>query len=85
MKGVLPWLVRWVRRPGTRDFRPASAAVVGPIKKYFFLSRTLFHFICPHHPASWVVGTIDFDTQCNSKNCLPFSEILSGSFHLWTF
>ncbi len=64
MKGVLPWLVRWVRRAGTRDFRAASAAVVGSQIKYFLFShRKLFHFICPHHPASWVVGTIDFDAK----------------------
>jgi hypothetical protein len=28
--GVLSWLVRWARRAGTREFRPA---LVGPIKK----------------------------------------------------
>jgi hypothetical protein len=30
MKGVLPWLVRWTRRAGTRDIFPALAALVSP-------------------------------------------------------
>jgi hypothetical protein len=34
-----------------------------PTYKYFFPHRNLFHFISPHHPASWAVGTIDFDAQ----------------------
>jgi hypothetical protein len=35
MKGVLPWLVRWACRAGTRDFCPALAALVSPIQNIF--------------------------------------------------
>jgi hypothetical protein len=38
MKGVLPWLVRWARRAGTRDFYPALAALVSPVQNVFFLT-----------------------------------------------
>jgi hypothetical protein len=38
MKGVLPWLVRWACRAGTRAFCSALAALVGPVH------RTLFQF-----------------------------------------
>jgi hypothetical protein len=32
MKGVLPWLVRWAFRAGTRDFWSALAAIVGSVQ-----------------------------------------------------
>jgi hypothetical protein len=47
MKGVCPWLVRWAFRAGTRDFRPALAALVGPVQNIFS------QYNCPHCPASW--------------------------------
>jgi hypothetical protein len=53
MKGVLPWLVRWARHAGTRDFYPGLAALVSPITKYFFPHHTLFQFMCTHRPATW--------------------------------
>jgi hypothetical protein len=37
-KGVLPWLVCWVRRAVTRDFYSALVALVGPIQNIFFLT-----------------------------------------------
>ncbi len=48
LKVTLPWLARWARRAGTRDFYPALAALVTgqPSTKYFFPHRTLFH-LCP--------------------------------------
>ncbi len=49
-------LVRWACRAGTRDFCPALAALVGPVKNIFFPHRTLFPFLCPHRPASWAVS-----------------------------
>ncbi len=53
MKGVLlPWLVRWACCAGPRDFCPALSALVSPVQNVFFPHRTLFHFICPHRPAS---------------------------------
>jgi hypothetical protein len=42
MKGVLPWLVHWARRAGTRDFCPVLAAQDGPVQGIF---SSLFHFI----------------------------------------
>ncbi len=42
IKGVLPWLVRWACRSGTRYFCPASAALVSPVENKFFSRRTLF-------------------------------------------
>ncbi len=54
MKGILSWLVCWAGRADTRDFCSTLAALVGPVlTKYFFPHRTLFHFLCPHRPASW--------------------------------
>ncbi len=38
MKGVLPWLVHWARRAGTKDFYPALAAPVSPVQNTFFLT-----------------------------------------------
>ncbi len=53
MKGVLPWLVRWTCRTGTRDFCPALAALVGPVENIYFLIIHYFNFFCPHRPASY--------------------------------
>ncbi len=36
MEWILPWLVRWACRAGTRDFCPALAALVGPVQNMFF-------------------------------------------------
>jgi hypothetical protein len=41
MKGVLPWMVRWARRAGTRDFCPALAAPLGPVQNIFLLMHTI--------------------------------------------
>jgi hypothetical protein len=46
MKGVLPWLVCWACRAGTKDFYPTLAALVSP-------AQNLFLFFCPHRPATW--------------------------------
>jgi hypothetical protein len=54
MKEVLPWLVPWACCAGTRDFLSALAALAGPVQFFFpNRSRTLFRFLCFHHPASW--------------------------------
>ncbi len=44
---------RWACHARTIDFCSALAAEVGPEYKIFFPHRTLFHFFCPHRPASW--------------------------------
>ncbi len=39
MKVLLPWLVRWACRAGTRDFvLHALAVLVGPVQNIFFLT-----------------------------------------------
>jgi hypothetical protein len=46
-----------------------------PTYKYFFPHRNLFYFISPHHPASWAVGTSDFDAQMSGIKILKGDEI----------
>jgi hypothetical protein len=46
-KGVLPWLVHWPRRAGTRIFRPALAALVGSVPNIFFLTANYFTSFVP--------------------------------------
>jgi hypothetical protein len=54
MKGVLPWLVRWACRVGTRDLCSALAACSSRTStKYFVTHRTFFKFLYPNRPASW--------------------------------
>ncbi len=52
MKG-LPWLFRWARHAGTRDFYLAFVCSGEPNTKYFFPHRTLFQFMCSLCPATW--------------------------------
>jgi hypothetical protein len=40
MKAVLPWLVCWARRAGTRDFYHALAALVNTL-------QNIFNSMCP--------------------------------------
>jgi hypothetical protein len=47
MKVVLPWLVHWARRAGTKDFYSAH------YKIYFFSRFKRFHFMFPHLSATW--------------------------------
>jgi hypothetical protein len=47
MKGVLPWLVRWARRAGTRNFYLALAALVSPVQNIFFLTVHNFNLCVP--------------------------------------
>ncbi len=35
MKGVLPWLVHWACRAGTRDSCSALGALIGPVEIFF--------------------------------------------------
>ncbi len=46
MKGVLPWLVCWACRAGTRDF-VQSWLLQSAQYKIFLSSRTLFQIVCP--------------------------------------
>jgi hypothetical protein len=47
MKGVLPWLVPWACRAGTRDFCPAFAVPVGTVQNTFFLTVHYFNSFVP--------------------------------------
>ncbi len=47
MKGVLRWLVRWVRLAGTRVFCPALAALVGPVQNILLLTVHYFTSFVP--------------------------------------
>ncbi len=60
IKGVLPWLVRWACRAGTRDFCSALAAlvaVVGPVSTVtpctFLHPLDFYVFIIPTVPLSY--------------------------------
>ncbi len=51
MKRVLPWLVRWARRAGTRDFYPMAWLLYSqPSTKYCFPHLHTFYCMCPHRP-----------------------------------
>jgi hypothetical protein len=47
MKRLLPWLVRWACRAGTRDFCPTLASLVGPVKNIFSLTVQYFNTFVP--------------------------------------
>jgi hypothetical protein len=47
---VLPWLVRWACRAGTRDFCSALPLLVVQLQYTFLLTNSI---LSPHHPASW--------------------------------
>jgi hypothetical protein len=44
MKGVLPRLVRWTRRAGTRDFYPAFATLASPAQNIVFLTADFYKY-----------------------------------------
>ncbi len=56
MKGVLPWLAPWARCAGKRDFYPALAALVSPVKKKF-LTAHYFTLFIPQQPAGSRTGS----------------------------
>jgi hypothetical protein len=47
IKGVLPLLVRWACRAGTRDFCSSLAALVVPVQNIFFLAVHYFNSFVP--------------------------------------
>jgi|688.fasta_scaffold329747_1 hypothetical protein len=53
MQGLLPWLVRWACRAGTRDFCPSKTALVGPVQNIFFLA---VHYFNPFGPIGQQAG-----------------------------
>jgi hypothetical protein len=57
MKGVLPYLVHWARRAGTKDFYPALSALVRSVQNICFLAAHFFTLCVPiaHQPGQAVV------------------------------
>jgi hypothetical protein len=51
-KWKVPWLIHWAHGASSRYFYPAEPARVSAVQNIFFPHRTLFHFMCPHHPAT---------------------------------
>jgi hypothetical protein len=47
MTWVLPWLVRWANRAGTRDFWSALAPLVGLVQNIFFPIVHIFNSSVP--------------------------------------
>ncbi len=56
MIGVLPWLVGWTRRAGTKDFCPALAALVSQIQNIIFHTANFFTILVPIAHATWAGG-----------------------------
>jgi hypothetical protein len=77
IKGVLPWLVRWTRRAGTIEFRPALAALVSPVQNIIFLTVhffTLLVSIAQQPEQAGVLGRLSLCIwQCahTLSNCSP--------------
>ncbi len=67
MKGVLPWLVRWALRAGTRDFCPALAAHVRPVQNIFS---------SPVHYYNSFVPIAQQDGQAVVSGCLSLNVCL---------
>ncbi len=61
--GVLPWLVRWARCAGARDFCPALSST-----KYFFSHWPLFH--CRFVPISQQAGQAVVPRHLSLGKCL---------------
>jgi hypothetical protein len=70
IKRVLPWLVRWACRAGTRDFSPALAALESPVQNTF---SHAVHYFNPltHRPAS----------RAGSRAGSPVSQYVSLCSH----
>jgi hypothetical protein len=47
MIGILPWLVHWPRRAGTRDFSLALAVLVSSVQNIIFLTAHFFTLLVP--------------------------------------
>ncbi len=52
LKGILPRLVRWACRTGTRNLYPALAALASPVQIIFFRNAD-FHFMVSHRTVAW--------------------------------
>jgi hypothetical protein len=66
MKGVLPLLVCWACRAGTRDFCSALAALVSTVQNIFFLTVHYFNYFVPiaqHAGQAAVLGRLSLSTH----------------------
>ncbi len=70
IKGVLPYLVRWARRAGTRDFCSALAALVGPEAEFLDEIQTkfliVFLLVIHSHLRSFALRFIFLQTHATS-------------------
>jgi hypothetical protein len=55
LNGVLPGLVRWACRTGTRDFYPSLAALDSPVQNIFFRTG-IAHFFTSWFPFAQLPG-----------------------------
>jgi hypothetical protein len=69
MNGVLPWLVRWAIRVGTRVFCPTLAALVGPVDDIFFF---IVHYFNSFVPVAQQAGQAIVQGRLSLKVCLGF-------------
>ncbi len=77
LKGILPWLVRWACRAGTRDFFSALSALVSSMQNIFFPHHTLFKFLCSHRPAIWAGSRAGSPFSWYVFLCMPKSLSLA--------
>jgi hypothetical protein len=68
MKEVHPWLVRWARGAGTRDFCPALAALVGPVQNIFV--SPYLHFFTLFVPIAQQAGQAVVPRRLSLNMCL---------------
>jgi hypothetical protein len=76
MKGVLPWLVRWACRAGTRDFCSALAAEVDPVQNIFSSSYTISMPLSPSpsklgRQPCWVACLLVCVSGCPPRPLVP--------------
>ncbi len=69
---VLPWLVHWACRAGTRDFCPASAALVSPVQNIFSSPCTTSIHLSPSP------SKLDRQSCCVACLLICVSESTSG-------
>ncbi len=70
MKGVLPWLVSWACRAGTRDFCPALSDPVGPVGYTIFFPYHTVHYFTSFVPIAQQAGQAVVPGRLSLNMCL---------------
>jgi hypothetical protein len=74
MKGVIPWLCRWARCAGTRDFCSALAALVSPVQNILSSPYTIsLHFV----PTVQQAGQAVVPRRLSPNMCLMMTPYFS--------